>query len=173
MTGEKMNIQAWISGIRKSRTGTVDAHTDTADQIAHAHQHARPEERVSRVVVARAVDGLASDLRQLRGEDDGHDDAVDRDDFAEDDGDQVLRPDPRGFHATSQNRCARYEDAPESCSVFFLPLFFSDSISVLVRPGCTDHAAPTTERPIQRAMPVLAHAYGDIDSRNWPTCGIR
>jgi hypothetical protein len=34
----------------------------------------------------------------------------------------------------------------------------------------TDHAAPTTDRPMQRPMPMSAHAYGEIDSRNWPTC---
>ena len=30
------------------------------------------------------------------------------------------------------------------------------------------HAAPTTERPMQRAMPADAHPYGDIDSRKSP-----
>jgi hypothetical protein len=32
------------------------------------------------------------------------------------------------------------------------------------------HAAPTTERPMQSAIPVHAHAYGEIDSRKFPTC---
>jgi len=31
------------------------------------------------------------------------------------------------------------------------------------------HAAPTTERPMQRPIPRLAHAYGDTVSRNRPT----
>ena len=31
------------------------------------------------------------------------------------------------------------------------------------------HAAPTTESPMQSAMPRSAHAYGDIDSRKAPT----
>jgi hypothetical protein len=29
-------------------------------------------------------------------------------------------------------------------------------------------AAPTTENPIQHAIPKLAHMYGDVVSRNWP-----
>jgi len=32
------------------------------------------------------------------------------------------------------------------------------------------HAAPTTLKPIQRAMPTDAHACGDVSSRNFPTC---
>ena len=33
---------------------------------------------------------------------------------------------------------------------------------------CSYHAAPTTERPMQRVMPRSAHAYGEIDSRKAP-----
>jgi len=41
-------------------------------------------------------------------------------------------------------------------------LFLSDA-------QCTDHAAPTTERPMQRAIPVLAHAWGEMLRRKSPT----
>ena len=35
---------------------------------------------------------------------------------------------------------------------------------------CAYHAAPTTDRPMQRPMPRSAHACGDTLSRNRPTC---
>ena len=34
---------------------------------------------------------------------------------------------------------------------------------------CLYQAAPTTERPVQAAIPSEAHPYGDIDSRAAPT----
>lgn len=34
------------------------------------------------------------------------------------------------------------------------------------------HAAPTTENPMQHAMPRFAHMYGDVVSRNWPTLNV-
>ncbi len=41
-----------------------------------------------------------------------HDDAEDRDGFAEDDGDEVLRADARRLHAAAEDRRARRENAP-------------------------------------------------------------
>lgn len=48
---------------------------------------------------------------------------------------------------------------------------YSDlSMLFLLSGQCTDHAAPTTERPMQRAIPVLAHAWGEMLRRKSPTC---
>jgi hypothetical protein len=52
------------------------------------------------------------DRADLGLEDDGHDDTVDGDDLAEDDGNQVLCPDSWGLDTTSQDRGAGDEDTP-------------------------------------------------------------
>ena len=52
------------------------------------------------------------DKVEFGGEDDGHDDAVDGDDFAEDDGDEVLGADAGRFDAATENGGAGDEDAP-------------------------------------------------------------
>jgi hypothetical protein len=57
-----------------------------------------------------AIDG---DGRNLGGEDDGHDDAVNCDDFAEDDGDEILRSYPRSFHTSTDDGGPCYEDSPD------------------------------------------------------------
>ena len=108
----RRNIQAWISSIGQGGTAPIDTHTDTTDQIAHADQHAGPEQGISSVVVAATIQRIATDWREFGGEDDGHDDAVDGDDFAEDDGDEVFGADSRCFDAAAEDGCAGYEDAP-------------------------------------------------------------
>ena len=49
---------------------------------------------------------------EFRGEDDGHDDAVDGDDFAKDDGDEVFGSYSGGFDAAADNGGAGDEYAP-------------------------------------------------------------
>lgn len=49
---------------------------------------------------------------EFSGEDDGHDDAVDGDDLAEDDGDEVLGADARCFDTAAEDGGAGYEYAP-------------------------------------------------------------
>ena len=56
-------------------------------------------------------------MLQFGAEDDAHDDAVDGDDFAEDDGDEVFGADAGGFDAAAQDRGAGDEDAPVSMYV--------------------------------------------------------
>ena len=107
-----VNIQAWIRSVGQCRTGPVDTDTDSTNEIAHAHEHARPEQRISGVVVAAAVECIAADGGEFGGEDDGHDDAVDGDNFAEDDGDEVFGADSRGFDAAAEDGGAGDEDAP-------------------------------------------------------------
>lgn len=63
------------------------------------------------------MDGVAADGREFGGEDDGHDDAVDGDDLAEDDGDQVLGPDAWRFNTAAEDGGAGDEDAPGVVSV--------------------------------------------------------
>jgi hypothetical protein len=107
------NVQRRIGSISQGGAAPVDADGDTAYQVAHADGDAGPEERVARVVGVSRVRGLALERVQLGGEDDGHDDAVDRDDLAEDDGDQVLGADARGLDAAAEDGRARDEDAPD------------------------------------------------------------
>ena len=56
--------------------------------------------------------------------------------------------------------------------VMKIPLFEILSVFARVRVwySCAYHAAPTTDRPMQRPMPRSAHACGDTLSRNRPTC---
>jgi hypothetical protein len=56
------------------------------------------------------------ELGQLRGEDNGHDDAVDGDDLAEDDGDQVLRSNPGRLDTSTEDGDAGCPDSPVSVS---------------------------------------------------------
>jgi hypothetical protein len=49
---------------------------------------------------------------ELGREDDGHDDAIYGDDFAEDDGDEVLGADAGRFNTAADDGGAGYEDAP-------------------------------------------------------------
>jgi hypothetical protein len=97
------HIQSGISSIGQRSAASVDADSHTTDQVAHADSDTGPEERVTRVVAVGGICGLTLERVDLGGEDDGHDDAVDGDDFAEDDGDEVLGANPRGPHASAEN----------------------------------------------------------------------
>lgn len=110
--GGPRDRQRWIRGVRQGRTATVDADRDATNQIAHANRQATPEQRKARVIVRRRVDRLDGDGFELGGEDDGHDDAVDGHDFAEDDGDEVLCSYPRGFDAAADDGSAGDKDSP-------------------------------------------------------------
>jgi hypothetical protein len=102
---------------------------------------------------------------EFRAEYDGHDYAIDGNNFAKDDGDQILGSDSRGFDTTTEDGRTGNEDSPVQ-------------IERLVRGRGRGecwvkelyHAAPTTDNPIHNPTPISAHAYGDISSRNWPTC---
>lgn len=112
MVAKEHHVQRGVSSICERSTAPVDTDGDTADQVAHADGQAGPEQREARVVGLGVVQLSALDAGQLGGEDDGHDDAVDGDDFAEDDGDQVLGSDARGADATADDGGAGYEDTP-------------------------------------------------------------
>jgi hypothetical protein len=120
---QHLHKQRRVCRIRQRRTTSVDAHTDTADQITHPDRDACPEQRIAREHVRRSVEPVFRHERaNLSGEDDRHDDTVDGDDFAEDDGDEVLGSYPWGAHAAAEDGCAGDEDAPvklclSACSV--------------------------------------------------------
>ena len=67
-------------------------------------------------------------VADVGGEDDGHDDAVDGDDFAEDDGDQVLRSYPGCLDASTDNGHTSCPDTPVAMSEARLAVFASTSI---------------------------------------------
>ena len=97
---------------------------------------------------------------QFCGEDDGHDDAVNRHHFTKDNGYQVLRSYSRCLDTTAEDRGAGDEDSPvPSLLVFAIQNMYS----------CAYHAAPTTDSPMQSEIPRSAHAYGDTLSKNCPT----
>lgn len=144
----KVRSQAGVCSVGEGRAASVDADGHAADEVARSDCQSTPKQRVSSVVVRSRIEGIAGNRSELRGEDDGHDDTVDRDHFAEDDGDQVLRPYSRGFDTAAEDRDPSDEDSPGSCQ--------SEEVCF---GGMTEYqAAPTTERPMQRPMPRSAQA---------------
>ena len=131
-----LDSQRRVRSIGQSSTGTVDANTDTADQVAHADQHSAPEQRIPGVVVAAGVCSVAADLSQLGGEDNAHDDTVDGDDLTEDNGDQVLGADAWRFHTTTKDRGSGDEDSPVvlvSAHILLFTQLFSSAIHTMRR----------------------------------------
>jgi hypothetical protein len=100
---QNLDKQRRIRRISQRRTATIDTHTDTTNQVAHAHCNASPEEREARIHVRRRVNLIFRHVGEVRGEDDGHDDAVDGHDFAEDNGYQILRSYSWCFDAASED----------------------------------------------------------------------
>jgi hypothetical protein len=92
---------------------SIDAYTNTADQVAHADSQAGPEQGISGEDVRCCVDLFnVVELIQFRGEDDGHDDAVDSDNLTENDRDQVLRSYPGCLDTSSNDGDASGPDSP-------------------------------------------------------------
>ena len=150
------NLQRRVRSVGQRSAGAVDSNTDTADQVAHADKRAAPEKGVSGVVVAPRVCGVTANLSQLGGEDDAHDDSVDGDDLAENNRDQVLGADSWRLDTTTEDRSSCNEDSPVFLVSAFVPSFCASASSFHV--GNSYHAAPTTDRPIQRPMPAEAQA---------------
>jgi hypothetical protein len=115
------NLQRRVRGVGQRSAGAVDANTDAANQVAHAHKRAAPEEGVSSVVVASRVCGIAADLSELGREHDAHDDAVDGDDLAENNRDQVLGADAWRLDTTAEDRSSGNEDSPVFLVSAFVP----------------------------------------------------
>jgi hypothetical protein len=101
--GGQMCAQSSVGSISQSRAAAIDANADTADEVAHANGDAGPEKREAGVVGVGRVSVGPGDGVHLGGEDDGHDDAVDGDDLAENDGEQVLGSNSRGPDAGTQD----------------------------------------------------------------------
>lgn len=154
------NVQGRISSICQCCTTSIDTDRHTTDQVAHADGQSCPEQGVPGEVVGARVKLLGvRNVLELRGEDDGHDDAVNGNDFAENDGDQVLRSYPRCLDTTTDDGDTSSEDTP---AILLEPAQVVAAVEMY-------HADPTTERPIHRPIPKLAQVYGDMDSRNRPT----
>ena len=168
-------LQARIRRICQSRTASVDTHRDSANQVAHPHRQSCPEERISGVVVIVRIYCITAHETEFCAEDDSHDDAIDSDDFTEDNRDEVLGSYSRGFDATTKDRGAGYEYAPvgNRRSALFqrtTPAFAACALAEADQwMGSAYHAAPTTDSPMHSAMPKSAQAYGDILRRNSPT----
>lgn len=119
MRGTRNNVQARISSIGERSTATVDTNRNTADQVASADQQTGPEQGETSVVVAARSCGVRADRGHLCRKDNGHDDTVNGDDFAENDGDQVLCSDSGSLDTTTEDRGTGNEDTPvEFVSVF-------------------------------------------------------
>jgi hypothetical protein len=115
------NLQRRVRSIGQRSARAVDTNTDTANQVAHAHEGAAPEKGVSSVVVASRVCSVAANLSQFGREHDAHDDAVDGDDLAENNRDQVLGADSWRLDTTTEDRGSGNEDSP----VFLVSAFVS------------------------------------------------
>jgi hypothetical protein len=109
---DQHHLQAWIGSICQCRATAIDAHTNTTNQIAHANRYPRPEQSIAGVIVAGRVYSITAYPSDFGGKDDGHDDSVDGDDFAKDDGDEILGSDSRRFHTTTEDGGACYQNAP-------------------------------------------------------------
>jgi hypothetical protein len=113
-----------VSSIGERRATAVDTDAYTADQVAHAHSNSSPEQRVSGKVVGSRVQQLrVGELVHLGGKDDGHDDTVNGDDFAEDDGDQVLGSYPWRLDTSTDNGHTGCPDTPLRLSDAVLYVF--------------------------------------------------
>jgi len=77
------NLQATIRRISKSSTTAVDTDGDTANKVAEPDCNSSPEQRISGVEVALRVELGFGNRGELCGEDDGHNDAVNSHDLAE------------------------------------------------------------------------------------------
>lgn len=99
-----MYEQAWVSSISKSCTATVDTNGDTANQVAGTDSDSSPKQRIAGIVALAGIDFIAGREVEFRRKDNGHDDTVDSDDFAENNGDQVLRSDSRSLDTSADNR---------------------------------------------------------------------
>lgn len=107
------HIHCRVGSISQRSATSVDAYAYTADEVAHAHSDSGPEQRVSSEVVGAGVEQLrVGELIHLGGEDDGHDDTVNGDDFAEDDGDQVLGSYPRRLDTSTHDGHTGCPDSP-------------------------------------------------------------
>lgn len=98
-----MILQCRISGIGQSSSTAVDTNSNTADQIATSNSDTCPEQRKTGVVSLSVVDNSFVNIANLRGENDGHDDTVDGNDFAEDDRNQVLGSDSRSLDSGTED----------------------------------------------------------------------
>jgi hypothetical protein len=121
LPSSSINLQRRVRSVGQSSAGTVDTDTDTANQVAHADESAAPEKGVSSVVVASRVCSVAANLSQFGREHDAHDDAVDGDDLAENNRDQVLGADSWRLDTTTEDRGSGNEDSP----VFLVSAFVS------------------------------------------------
>jgi hypothetical protein len=97
------NVQTWIRSIRQSSTASINAHRYATHQIAHSHCQASPEQRIPSIVIASRVECISFHYTKFGREYNGHDDAVDGYNFAENDGDQVLRANAGSFDTSTEN----------------------------------------------------------------------
>lgn len=95
--------QAWIRRVCQRGTRTVDSNRNTTNQITHSDRQSRPEQRKPRIIVRARVQRITLHTVEFRAEDNGHDDTVDSDDFAEDNRDQVLCANTWCFDSASQD----------------------------------------------------------------------
>ena len=150
------NLQRRVCSIGQRSAGAVDANTDAANHVAHSHEQAAPEEGISGVVVASRPCSIATNLSKFGRKDDAHDDTVDGDNLAENDRDQVLGADSWRLNTTTEDRSSGNKDSPVFLVSAFIPRCRASASSCYL--GDSYHAAPTTDRPMQRPMPAEAQA---------------
>ena len=106
-------VQRTISGVSQSSTTTVDADCQTTDKIAESNSDSSPEESETSIVcIGRVGISRRGGSFDLGGENNGHDDSVNGDNFAENNGDQVFGSDTRRFDTGAENRGSRNENTP-------------------------------------------------------------
>lgn len=97
------HAQGRISSISQRCARPIDANGNAADQITQPDREAGPKERKARVICLCRRSQRDARLIHLGREYNGHDDAVNGNDFAKDDGDEILGSDSRSFDAGAED----------------------------------------------------------------------
>lgn len=95
---------------------------------------------------------IIGDRRYFGGKNNGHDDTIYSHHFAKYNGDQILGPDSRCLYATSKDGDTSDENTPIDSIRYGLEYVLMAQESIVN----AYHAAPTTDRPMQSAMPKSA-----------------
>jgi len=147
---EHLDEQRAVSGISKSGATAVDSYSNTTDEVAHPNSDTRPEQREASVVRIGGEELGTRNGVDLGGEDNGHNDTVDGDDFAEDNGDQVLGANTGCLNTSTEDGGTSDEDAP--C--------------------CTDDGEANTQRNTQTGPGVGRHRFEESsDIERFATAG--
>lgn len=129
--------------------------------MPHTHTHTSA---LTSKVVGVGVEVFGRNISQFSRVNNGHDNTIDGYHFTENDGNQISRLNTRCLDGTTQQCRTCNKDTPYFASV-------KQCAHKVARfeVSWAYQAAPVTERPIQRPMPVKAQAKGEVSWSTLPT----